>query len=57
MFDASPRTRKLTPSSEGSPIVNDALFSGSRKRKREANAMEDLLHEAFTTKVISIPLL
>jgi hypothetical protein len=50
-LDAFSRTRVLTPSSESSLNLNDALSRDSRKRKRDATTLEDLLDEFFVFKV------
>lgn len=53
-FDASSRTRILTPSSESVLSNHEALVVESKKRKRERGAMEDLLDDSFAVKVRSM---
>lgn len=50
-FDASTRTRILTPSSESLLSNHEASIVESKKRKRERGAMEDLLDESFVVRV------
>jgi hypothetical protein len=50
-FDASTRTRILTPSSESLLSNHEASMVESKKRKRERGTMEDLLDESFVVKV------
>jgi hypothetical protein len=50
-FDASTRTRILTPSSDSLLSNHEASMVKSKKRKRERSTMEDLLDEVFVVKV------
>jgi hypothetical protein len=51
LSDASSTRRILTPPAEPSQIPSDGALSGSRKRKRDGNTMEDLLRDSFVVKV------
>lgn len=51
LSDASSTRRILTPPAEAFQTSSDGALSGSRKRKREGNTVEDLLKDAFTVKV------
>jgi hypothetical protein len=48
---APARSGILTPTSDNSMNLSDGSFSGSKKRKRDGNAMEDLLEGSFVVKV------
>jgi DNA replication regulator SLD3 len=54
-FDASTRTRTLTPSSESLVSNHETSVVESKKRKRERSTMEDLLDESFVVKVGNQP--
>ena len=51
-LDASNGTRVSTPSLGYAPVLNDAPPAESKKRKRDGEAMEDLLDDVFVVKVI-----
>jgi DNA replication regulator SLD3 len=56
--DASARTLTrsgiLTPASDNSLNLSDGVSSGSKKRKRDGNTMEDLLRDSFAVKVSTL---
>lgn len=51
LSDASSTRPILTPPAETSHMPRDGDPSGSRKRKRDGNTMEDLLRDPFVVKV------
>ena len=51
LSDASSTRPILTPPAEPSQTSSDGAPSGSRKRKRDGNTMEDLLKDHFVVKV------
>jgi DNA replication regulator SLD3 len=51
LSNASSTRRILTPPAEASQTSSDGALSGSRKRKRDGNTMEDLLKDPFAVKV------
>jgi DNA replication regulator SLD3 len=51
LSDASSTRPILTPPAEASQTSGDGAPSGSRKRKRDGNTMEDLLKDPFVVKV------
>ena len=48
---APTRSGILTPASDHSLNLSDGVCSGSKKRKRDGNTMEDLLRDTFVVTV------